>query len=97
MAALARIQGTDLFHFFCRQGKIKNSQVPGNPPRVGGFGQDNQSVLHLKAQDYLSHILAILLGQGLEQRLLQQSCVPMTQGLISFNFGSSRKIGGYEI
>ena len=60
VAAPAGVQGAQLRHLSFGQFKVEDVQVSGDPPRVGGLGQYDEPVLHLKAADDLSGVLAVV-------------------------------------
>ena len=76
VVALAGVQSVHLIHFIFRQFKIKNTEVPGNPLRVGGLGQHDEPVLHLKAQDDLAGVPAVLLRQLGDNRVVSRLLSP---------------------
>ena len=63
VAAPAGVQGAQLRHLSFGQFKVEDVQVSGDPPRVGGLGQNDEAALHFKAEDDLAGVLAVFLRQ----------------------------------
>lgn len=79
MHSLALVQGPDGVHLVGGQLKVEDLLVGLDPRLMNGLREDDDPFLVLEAQDDLTDVLTVLLGEVVEQWLGEQVLVTLTQ------------------
>lgn len=79
VGALAGIHRPNLVHLIPGQFEVEDVQIGSDALGICGLWQRDDALLHLKTQDDLSGIFAILFSQRLDRRIGQQRSVAVAQ------------------
>ena len=79
VTALACVHCANSVHFISSQFKVKNVNVAGDALLIRRFWQDDKTFLNLKAQNYLTGVLAVFLSHFDDCGIFQKVSVAVTE------------------